>query len=120
MKNKDKYTTIKERDEAFANFCNVRSICDDCPVRTLSIKQCGRVSCGFAWLELEAEKSSKEMIEKLADIINTELYGSNIDRHLFDEEVQAIIKRRAEIKAIWAKQDEETEKAEEDSDEKQG
>jgi hypothetical protein len=112
MKNKDKYTTIKERDEAFNSFCKVRPVCDDCPVRTLSIQQCGRVSCGFAWLELEAEKSSKEMIEELTDTVNTELYGSNIDRHLFDEEVQAIIKMRDKIKAVWAKQDVEEEEAE--------
>ena len=105
MTNGEKYKTFEERKKAFLDFCKLRS-CYECP---LERNDTTANTCSLFWIEQEAEKSSKEMIKELAGSVNKELYGFRPDEgELFDKEVQAIIKRRDAIKAIWAKQDEET------------
>jgi hypothetical protein len=61
MTNAEKYKTAKERSAAFVMFCGNKG-CQKCP-----LQQTESTSCRFAWLELEAPMSAKEVADILEE-----------------------------------------------------
>lgn len=102
MKNKDKYKTPEERMEAFNKFCKSVDHCHDCMLHDFLDDESNGM-CVLQWLELEPN-SSKELIMKLVRNLN-EL---NLVETGYDYVSNIVSEtRREQIKAIWAKQDEE-------------
>lgn len=58
MTNAEKYTTAKERIQAFTKFCDAHN-CSTCPLDTAG-------DCKYHWLELEASLTAKEVANILA------------------------------------------------------
>ena len=105
MKNSEKYKTPEERIEAFKNFCKSASgRCDNCMLQRL--RNSTEQSCVFHWLELEPNPSG-EMATRLIEGIKKH-YPDNKTYYSFVRELFSPA-HREEIKAIWAKQDEEKE-----------
>lgn len=100
MKNKDKYKTKEEINEAFDFFCRNHK-CSRCPLGD-------EAHCTFAWLELEAKtNTSKDMISALI----TEVTGIEIGDKAADmvriEMCTKLLSNRGKIYQIWQEQDRE-------------
>ena len=103
VKNKDLYITPEERIKAFKNFCkSAGNRCDNCMLQRY--KNGTDYFCIFHWLELEPNPSG-EMATRLIEGIK-EHYDGNKTYYSFVKELFSPA-HREEIKAIWAKQDEE-------------
>lgn len=61
MTNAKKYTTAKERTNAFTKFCDAHN-CSTCPLDTAG-------DCKYHWLELEESLTAKEVADTLAEYI---------------------------------------------------
>ena len=108
MKHKNIYKTPEECIVAFNNFCKSVSHCDDCMLHDFVDKE-GQGMCILKWLELEP-KSSGELIMQLVQ----NLRNLNFEETVYDCVADIVSEtRREQIKAIWAKQDEEAKKAKE-------
>ena len=49
LTNEEKYKSVEEQTEAYANFCSRFDLCSSCPAYKY------KVSCNFVWLTLKAE-----------------------------------------------------------------
>lgn len=101
MKNKEKYQTLDELNEAFDAFCRRHIVCQRCPLG-------GKSHCTFAWLELEAKTSiSEDMISDLIiEVSNIKIRNKDADR-LRIEMCTKLLSRRDKIQEIWQAQDKE-------------
>ena len=108
MKNKEIYKTPEERMEAFDDFCSSVDNCDDCMLHNF-INNGTNGMCILQWLELEPKSSGKltmELVQNLKCLNLTEVNYKCIDDIVSET-------RREQIKAIWAKQDEEAKETKE-------
>jgi hypothetical protein len=119
MTNAEKYKTPRERHAAFIKFCEANKdgdSCKNCPLysKTTGIANAG-IYCDFLWLDLEADNdtpTSSELIKNLTERVNA-LYPkfAHSNELSFDkDDIKFIIGLRDEIKDVWTKQDEESQK----------
>lgn len=103
LKNREIYKSPEERIKAFRNFCkSAGNRCDNCMLK--SYKNGTEQACMFQWLELEPNPSG-EMATRLIEGIKKH-YDGIITYYSFVKELFSP-EHREEIKAIWARQDEE-------------
>lgn len=102
MRNKNKFKTLKQRNEAFDAFCRMRN-CLDCPLVE-------EPHCTFSWLELEAEtlKTSEKMISDLIEETSGVIIGDEEANRLRKVMMTKLLSHREEIQEIWQAQDKET------------
>ena len=70
MTNEEVFKTIKERDDAFVEFCNAQNYCGKCPCFSFN-PFINKKNCAFKWLALEYKKPHRTMekiIEELKEI----------------------------------------------------
>lgn len=106
MKNKEVYKTPEERMRAFKEFCNSADLCNDCTLHNFCDDE-GNGMCILQWLELEPKSSGEltmELVQNLKSLRLTETDYECIANIVSET-------RREQIKAIWAKQDEEAKEA---------
>ena len=101
MRNKNKYKTYKQRNEAFEAFCE-RHKCSNCPLGDMN-------HCTFAWLELDAEipKTSKDMISELIEEVSCIEIGNEKANRIRIEMATKLLSHREKIHQIWQTQDNE-------------
>lgn len=100
MKNKEKFQTLEEMEEAFSSFCRRKDGCHTCPLVETN-------HCSFAWLELEAE-TSKDMISDLIEKVPGLIIGEEEANRLRIEMLTKLLSHREVILEIWKAQDKET------------
>lgn len=71
MTNGEKFTTAKERDKAFGDFCHKQYECFVCPVDKEK-EAVGCMRCSFAWLDLEADEPPQWQLNILNKFNNKE------------------------------------------------
>lgn len=102
LKNKDIYKTPEERIKAFEKFCDYSyGACTGCILDER--RAAGNQYCIFYWLEMEHNPGDQIAIELVEKIKKS---CSSNNNYSFIKELFST-KHRDEIKAIWAKQDEE-------------
>lgn len=102
MRNKNKYKTYKQRNEAFEAFCRSHN-CSECPLGDMN-------HCTFAWLELEAEplKTSEKLISDLIEETSGVIIGDENANRVRNVMMTKLLSHREEIQEIWQAQDKET------------
>jgi hypothetical protein len=119
MTNAEKYKTPRERHAAFIKFCEANNGddgCDNCPLfsKTTGIANAG-IYCDFLWLDLEADDdtpTSSELIKNLTERVNAlyPKFAHSNELSFNKDDIKFIISLRDEIKDVWDKQDEESQK----------
>jgi hypothetical protein len=102
LKNKDLYKTPEERMEAFNKFCDSSDWCCNCMLHDFAVDGSDGM-CILQWLELEPKSSGELIMQLVQNLKNLNLTESGY-RYVSDIVSET---RREQIKAIWAKQDEE-------------